>query len=274
MGSGPPPGGTGRGEARRARGPRRRVTQGQLERDFDRFRRELPRDFADHVRDAYRIDLAARYLDCPLAHPIGKGSGQLSLNAGQLEEDAAAGLAFVVLKTVIAQDETGARSMAAWAIQETRMKVERRAARNRRLAWTVTWKGRGWDRSFAEYLALLRAGCEVARSSGMPVVPSVKFHLPRLDEPFHEAEYRYTTRCLAEIWGEPPLLVEIDFSPTLAGDALADDRAQVLRWLREIPERVRAAGGPVTIAVILVNARFAGVFQLGMDAAWPTGAGT
>ena len=245
------------------------MTQGQLERDFDRFRRELPRDFADHVRDRYRIDLAARYLDCPLAHPIGKGSGQLSLNAGQLEEDAAAGLAFVVLKTVIAQDETGARSMAAWAIHETRMKVERRAARDGRLAWTVTWKGRGWDRSFEEYLALLRAGCEVARSSGMPVVPSVKFHLPRLDEPFHEAEYRYTTRCLAEIWGEPPLLVEIDFSPTLAGDALADDRAQVLRWLREIPERVRAAGGPVTIAVKLMNARFDDVFQLEMIDACP-----
>jgi len=241
------------------------VTQAQLERDFDRFRRELPRDFADHVRDRYRIDLAARYLDCPLAHPIGKGSGQLSLNAGQLEEDAAAGLAFVVLKTVIAQDETGARSMAAWAIHETRMKVERRAARDGRLAWTVTWKGRGWDRSFEEYLALLRAGREVARANGMPVVPSVKFHLPRLDEPFHEAEYRYTTRCLAQIWGEPPLLVEIDFSPTLAGDALADDRAQVVRWLREIPERVRAAaGGPVTIAVKLMNARFDDVFQMEM----------
>src|SRR6266550_2485187 len=159
MGSSPRTGGAGGREARRARGPRRRVTQAQLERDFDRFRRELPRDFADHVRDAYRIDLAARYLDCPLAHPIGKGSGQLSLNAGQLEEDAAAGLAFVVLKTVIAQDETGARSMAAWAIHETRMKVERRAASDGgRPGWTVTWKGRGWDRTLDEYLGLVRSG--------------------------------------------------------------------------------------------------------------------
>jgi len=237
----------------------------QLERDFDRFRRELPCDFADHVRDAYRIDLAARYLGCPLAHPIGKGSGQLSLNAGQLEEDAAAGLAFVVLKTVVAQDETGARSMAAWAIHETRMKVERLAARDGRLGWTVTWKGRGWDRSFEEYLALVRAGRDVARSSRMPVVPSVKYHLPRLDEPFHEAEYRHTTRRLAEAWGDAPLLVEIDFSPTLAGDALSDDRAQVVRWLREIPERVRAAArGPVRIALKLMNARFDDAFQLEM----------
>jgi hypothetical protein len=79
-----------------------------LGRDFERFKRALPADFADHVRDAHRIDLSARYLGCHLSHPIGKGSGQLSLNAGQLEDDAAAGLAFVILKTVMAEDESGA----------------------------------------------------------------------------------------------------------------------------------------------------------------------
>ena len=241
------------------------MTRDQLERDFERFKRELPRDFSDHVRDAYRIDLTARYLGCPLAHPIGKGSGQLSLNAGQLAEDAAAGLAFVVLKTVIAQDESGTQSMAAWAIHETKMRVERCAARDGRLGWTVTWKGRGWDRSLAEYLALVRAGRDLARASGMPVVPSVKYHLPRLGESFRDAEYCYTTRQLAEAWGEPPLLVEIDFSPTLAGDALADDRAQVLRWLREVPARVRAATpGPVRLAVKVMNARFDDAFQVEM----------
>ena len=119
----------------------------RLEQDFERFQRELPRDFAAHVRAAYRIDLTARYLGETLPHPIGKGSGQLSLNAGQLEEDAAAGLAFVVLKTVIAEDETGAQAMAAWAIHETRMRVEPRAAADGRPGWTVTWKGRGWDRT-------------------------------------------------------------------------------------------------------------------------------
>src|SRR6266705_4918633 len=228
--------------------------------DFERFKRELPRDFPAHVRDAYRINLAARYLGEPLPHPIGKGSGQLSLNVGQLETDAEAGLAFAVLKTVIAQDAAGAQSMSAWAIHETKMKVERRGA-----GWTVTWKGRGWDRSLAEYLALVRAGRELARASGMPVVPSVKYHLPRLGEQFRDAEYCYTTRQLAEAWGEPPLLVEIDFSPTLAGDALADDRAQVLRWLREVPARVRAATpGPVRLAVKVMNARFDDAFQVEM----------
>ena len=245
----------------------------RLERDFERFKRELPRDFPSHVRETYGIDLAARYLDVDLPHPIGKGSGQLTLNAAQLEDDAAAGLAFAVLKTVIAEDETGAQAMAAWAIHETRMKVERRAAAGEgpggRAGWTVTWKGRGWDRSLAEYLALVRTGRDLARATGMLVVPSVKYHLPRLAEPFRDGEYRHTTGRLAEAWAEPPLLLEKDFSPTLAGDALSEDRAQIVRWLREVPERIRQATPvPVRVAVKLMNARFDDAFQLAMmDAA-------
>jgi hypothetical protein len=236
-----------------------------LERDFDRFKRELPRDFAAHVRETYRIDLTARYLGELVPHPIGKGSGQLSLNPGQLEDDAAAGLAFAVLKTVIAEDESGAQAMAAWAIHETRMKVERRPTGAGREGWTVTWKGRGWDRSFVEYLALVRAGRDLTRAGRLVVVPSVKYHLPRLGEPFREAEYRHTTARLAEAWVEGPLLVEKDFSPTLAGDALADDRAQILRWLEEVPRQIRAASPiPVRIAVKLMNARFDDAFQVEM----------
>ena len=241
----------------------------KLERDFDRFKRELPRDFPAHVRETYAIDLTARYLGEVVPHPIGKGSGQLSLNTGQLEDDAAAGLAFSVLKTVIAEDETGARAMAAWAIHETKMKVERRAegtgTGTGREGWTVTWKGRGWDRPFDDYLALVRAGRDLTRAGRLLVVPSVKYHLPRLAEPFREGEYRHTTAQLADAWREPPLLVEKDFSPTLAGDALADDRAQILRWLREVPGRIRAASRmPVRVAVKLMNARFDDAFQIEM----------
>ena len=237
----------------------------KLELDFDRFKRELPRDFPAHVRQAYRIDLTARYLGELVPHPIGKGSGQLSLNAGQLEDDAAAGLAFAVLKTVIAEDETGARTMAAWAIHETKMKVERRPAGGGRAGWTVTWKGRGWDRTFTDYLTLVRTGRDLTRAGRLLVVPSVKYHLPRLAEPFREGEYRYTTALLADAWREPPLLVEKDFSPTLAGDALADDRPQILRWLREVPARIHAASPiPVRVAVKLMNARFDDLFQVEM----------
>ena len=191
-----------------------------LDRDFERFKRELPRDFPAHVRDTYHIDLAARYLGEPIPHPIGKGSGQLSLNTGQLETDAEAGLAFAVLKTVIAQDAGGAQSMAAWAIHETKMKVERRGD-----GWTVTWKGRGWDRSLDEYLVLVRAARDLNRAGRLLAVPSVKYHLPRLDEPFRDAEYAFTTRALADAWGDPPLLIEKDFSPTLAGATACGTRS-------------------------------------------------
>ncbi len=233
-----------------------------LDKDFERFKRALPRDFPAHVRDTYRIDLSADYLGQPLPHPIGKGSGQLSLNTGQLETDAEAGLAFAVLKTVIAQDAAGAQSMAAWAIHETKMKVDRRGD-----GWTVTWKGRGWDRSFDDYLALVRAGRDLTRAGRLLTVPSVKYHLPRLDEPFRDDEYAYTTRALAEGWRESPLLLEKDFSPTLAGDPLADEKRQILRWLREVPGRIKAHAN-VRLAMKLMNARFEDDFQREMmDAA-------
>src|SRR2546426_7258998 len=229
-----------------------------LDRDFERFKRGLPRDFPGHVRETHRIDLSARYLGQPIPHPVGKGSGQLSLNAGQLESDAEAGLAFAVLKTVIAQNAAGVQSMAAWAIHETKMRVERRGD-----GWTVTWKGRGWDRSFDDYLALVRAGRDLTRAGRLLVVPSVKYHLPKLHEPFRDGEYRFTTQALAAAWGDGPLLLEKDFSPTLAGDRLAADRAQVLRWLREVPERIRRHA-TVRLGVKLMNARFDDDFQLEM----------
>ena len=232
-----------------------------LTKDFEQFKRALPRDVPAHVRATYRIDLSARYLGQPLPHPIGKGSGQLSLNAGQLETDAEAGLAFAVLKTVIAQDAAGDQSMAAWAIHESKMKVERRGA-----GWTVTWKGRGWDRSFDDYLALVRAGRDLTRAGRLLTIPSVKYHLPRLDEPFRDAEYAFTTGALAKVWGESPLLLEKDFSPTLAGDALANEKQQILRWLREVPQRIRTHAD-VRLAMKLMNARFDEDFQRDMMAA-------
>ncbi len=241
----------------------------RLAADFERFRAGLPRDVAAHVREAYGINLTARYLGYRLSHPIGKGSGQLSLNPEQLETDRAAGLAFVVLKTLIAESAGGERSMGAWAVHESRMTVERRRA-GARDGWTVTWKGRGWDRSLDEYLALVRCARDLAGAGadGMLAVPSVKYHLPRLGEPFAEEEYRHTTAALARAWGPGPLPVEKDFSPTLAGDPLADERAQVLRWIREVPGRIRgAAPAGARVQLKLMNARFDEEFQVEMLAA-------
>lgn len=234
----------------------------QLSRDFARFGRALPREWAAHVREAYRIDLAGEYLGVPLPHPVGKASGQLSLRPGQLEADAEAGLAFAVLKTLIGEDATGTRRMAAWAIHETRMTVEPRAAPDGRVGWTVTWKGRGWDGSLDEYLGLVRAGRDLDRAGRLLTVPSVKLHLPAAGEPFDADEYAHTMAALRRAWGGGTLLVEKDFSPTLAGDRLAHERAQVIRWVREVPGRIReASGSEVRVALKLMNAKFDDAFQ-------------
>jgi hypothetical protein len=235
----------------------------QLARDFERFRGVLPRDVAGHIRETYRIDLSARYLGFPLPHPIGKGSGQLSLNQEQLENDRAAGLAFVVLKT---EDAAGVRAMDAWAVHETRMKVETVRSASGLEGWTVTWKGRGWDRSFEDYLGLVRTAGEMTRAGGMVAVPSAKYHLPRMDESFREDEYSHTTACLAQAWGGEVLALEQDFSPTLAGDSLSDERARIIRWLEEVPALIRrsAGGAPVRVALKLMNARHGESFQLDM----------
>lgn len=238
----------------------------QLERDFERFGRAMPGDLAGYVRQTYRIDLSARYLGYPIPHPVGKGSGQLSLSLEQLEGDRVAGLAFTVLKTVIGQDPRGRRRMEAWAVRESRMRVERRRSAGGQEGWTVTWKGRGWDRPFEEYLALVRAAGDLTRSGGLLAVPSVKLHLPRLDQPFDREEYAYTIGALAAAWGGETLALEKDFSPTLAGDPLADERERVLRWLREVPGRIReaAAPHPMRLALKLMNARHDDEFQLAM----------
>jgi len=102
----------------------------------------------------------------------------------------------------------------------------------------------------------------------MLVVPSVKYNLPRLGEPFIEAEYTHTTGRLAAAWGDGPLPIEQDFSPTLAGDPLADERAQILRWIAEIPARIRrAAPDGARVQLKLMNARFDDAFQVEMLAA-------
>jgi hypothetical protein len=171
-----------------------------------------------------------------------------------------------VLKTVIAEDSAGSRAMQAWAIHETRMRVEKAHSASGLDGWTITWKGRGWDRSFDDYLVLVSAAGDMTRSGTMVVVPSAKYHLPRMDEEFREAEYSYTTDRLARAWGGDFLPLEKDFSPTLAGDALADERDRILRWLHEVPELIRRGAGraPVRIALKLMNARHGEPFQVDM----------
>ena len=169
-----------------------------LEEDFGRFARSgLPRPLEPFLLENYQLDVRSTYAGLPIRNPWGKASGQLSMTVSQVEEDAAAGLGFVVLKTLIAQDAAGGQTMAAWAIPESRMLVERITGQSGEAGWTVTWKGRGWWQSLDAYLDLVRQASAVGQQAGMLVVPSCKYHLPGPDESdWRIGEYRYTTERL------------------------------------------------------------------------------
>ncbi len=208
-----------------------------------------------------------------IRNPWGKASGQLSLNRKQIEEAAEARLGLVVLKTVIAQDAQGRQSMSAWAIKESQMVPEPISSpATGAQGWTITWKGRGWWQSFADYLELVRAGSEIAQGSNLLVVPSVKYHLPAAGEAtWREEEYRETTHALLAAYqssaGPVVMPLEKDFSPTLAGSDRATQRAIVVEWLRRVPGLIRSATtdvGCLRVGLKLFNSLDDDDFQLAM----------
>src|SRR6185295_11612434 len=89
-----------------------------LRRDYARFQNGLPDSLESYVKEQYQIDLGSEYGNHPIKNPFGKGSGQLSLNTSQVRRDCEDGLGFVVLKSIIAEDASGAQSMSEWAIEE------------------------------------------------------------------------------------------------------------------------------------------------------------
>lgn len=247
-----------------------RQDSAQLQKDFDDFRHGLPRPLETHVLSTYGIDLQSEYGGLPVKNPFGKASGQLSLAAHQVEKDAAAGLGFVILKTVIAQDSQGGQSMWEWAIPETRMTVERIRGRGGEEGWTITWKGRGWYNTLEAYRDFFDQALAIGAASGMLIVPSVKYHLPTPEEDFwKEDEYVFTTNLLLEPWKKHwpavAMPLEKDFSPTLAGSGRAAQQAKILEWLAKAPALIHAVEpGKVRVGLKMFNALFEDDFQLRM----------
>ena len=224
----------------------------RLAADFERFKTGLPADVADQVRRGYHVDLAGEYAGRPIRLPFGKASGQLSMSADAVEADAAAGLGFVVLKTLIGEDASGRRTMEPWAVRAAAMKVEPIVSRTGRRGWTVTWKGRGWDKSFDAYLALYRSALEIGGRAGIPVAASIKCHLPPVGEAFNEDEYAHTLARIATVGGAETI-VEKDFSPTLAGDARSASVDAIERWIAEVPQLMKRQAR-LTLGLKLMNA--------------------
>lgn len=250
-----------------------------VERDYERFAANgLPQSLEQYLLNEYGLDVSAEYAGFPLKNPWGKASGQLSMTAHQVAEDVTAGLGFIVLKTVIAQDEHGTQSMSAWAIPEARMVPERIVGHSGEVGWTITWKGRGWWQSFDAYLQLIRDAQQLAANTRTLIVPSCKYHLPSPDETeWRVSEYEFTTRKMLDAWrsvdGEVgrrrAMPLEKDFSPTLAGSDRAAAQAKILEWLTVVPRLVRGAvdstdGNGVHIGLKIFNALFDDDFQLAM----------
>ncbi len=249
--------------------------QDRLLEDYARFASGLPQQLEAYILDTYKISLASEYAGLPIKNPFGKASGQLSLNAHQVERDAEAGLGFVVLKTLIAQDKTGARSMSAWAIPAAKMTVEEITGTRERVrgerGWTVTWRGRGWSESFENYLELFDKSILLAKEQGMLIVPSVKYHLPKPEETvWRIGEYEFTTTQLHSIWKKhrtEPMPLEKDFSPTLAGDTnFSREQPNILNWLRTVPKIIKEThvGSDVRLGLKIFNASQSDDFQLEM----------
>ena len=242
----------------------------RVEADYERFAQQgLPGELENYLLAEHGVDVSTTYAGFPIKNPWGKASGQLSMTAHQVADDVAAGLGFVVLKTVIAQDETGEQTMRAWAIPEARMVVEPITGLSGETGWTVSWKGRGWWLTFEEYLKLIEDSQSLAQGTGTLIVPSCKFHLPTAKEPaWKTAEYDFTVPKLLAAWGQadpggPRMPLEKDFSPTLAGSDRASEQAQILSWLRTVPRLIRSAG-PALVGLKLFNALFEDEFQLEM----------
>ena len=254
--------------------------QNSVQRDYETFAADgLPSSIESFLEDRYGLNLESEYAGYTIKNPWGKASGQLSMTARQVQEDVDAGLGFVVLKTVIAQDVSGLQSMQAWAQKQSRMVVEPIVGCSGEKGWTVSWKGRGWWQSFEEYLQLIRDARGIANDCDTLIVPSCKYHLPAsAEEQWRTEEYEYTTQQLMAAWhasaqsrfDEMPL--EKDFSPTLAGSDHASAKTNILRWLRTVGKLIHQAAPPVNdasrrpvrLGIKLFNTLFDDDFQLEM----------
>lgn len=246
------------------------VDQSSLNRivnDYERFKKGLPENVEKYLLDEYKVDISTYYADIPIKNPFGKASGQLSMNTRQVDEDAKSGLGFVVLKTVIAQDESGKQSMGEWAIKVTRMQPEEIVGKSGKKGWTISWTGRGWHGTFDEYLKFFSGSIGIGSKHNMAVIPSCKYHLPAPDEKeWRVGEYDFTTRELIKVWYEwnkGPMPLEKDFSPTLAGSSKAKQKEKILEWLVNVPRLIKDAGD-VTLGLKIMNAMFEDDFQLEM----------
>jgi hypothetical protein len=240
--------------------------------DYERFADEgMPENIEAYILDEYKIDISSKYGELSVRNPFGIASGQLSNNINQIENGIRDGIGFIVLKTVISEDGLGNSSMGAWKVNAPKMIVEEIKSKRGEDGFTVSWKGRGWHKSFNEYLKFIEDALIKSKQGSTPVIPSCKFNLPESkDIEFNDDEYRFTLEQFAKTWagvmGGSRLYLEKDFSPTLAGSDMSRAKDTILWWLEKVPEKIRkfSSNSSIYFGMKIMNAVFDDDFQLEM----------
>lgn len=241
----------------------------KLYKDYQRFSREFPENVESYILEEYNLDISSKFGNRIIKNPFGKASGQLSTNISQVKKDVDAGLGFIVLKTVIAENEESYSEMEDWKVDAPWMKVEKIISKSCQEGWTVTWKGRGWSKSFQDYLDFFEKSLEVTKTKDILLIPSCQYHLPDKNGEFNEREYEYTTRKLQQSWQKVypgvNMLLEQDLSPTLLAKTLKN-KEQFYYWLKESSTMIKKAvnNKELLLGLKLLNAPFSDNFQVEM----------
>lgn len=220
------------------------------------------------IIENYGVDPAGEYAGIPLHHPFAKGAGQLSLNEKQVISDRESGLAYTVLKSAVGVTETGEVGIDEWQKSAPEMMLEPREARDGRTGWTISWKGRGWDRGFDAYVEFYRES--LRRNPGYLVIPSLMVDVTSPERAKRQAAYCISQ--LIDIHGRNAsvgrFLIEIDISPTLLLLPGAEEDETLLDMVTTSVIAFRSAlGSRGKFVIKLPNASRGSDFQLALTRA-------
>jgi hypothetical protein len=230
------------------------------------FADPMPSDDLNHaVRRKYGVDLSGSYAGIITGHPFGKASGQLSLSEKHVASDRQNGLSFTVLKSAVGVTEDGEVGIDEWRRSAPKMVTERRVAGDGREGWTVTWKGRGWDRSYQAYVELYEKS--LRGNPGYVVIPSLMVDVN--DRARATEQVAYCAGKLVEIHNTVSpgwdFLIEIDISPTLTLLTDKDNRKSFVDFVTTSVAAFRdGLPGSGKFIVKLPNAGYGAEYQLEM----------
>ena len=209
--------------------------------DFDSGEVAPAKDLSPRILEKYGVDLTGEYAGVSLYHPFGKAAGQLSLNEKQVISDRDSGLAYTVLKSAVGVTESGEVGIDDWQKSAPEMMLEPRKARDGRTGWTVTWKGRGWDKGFGAYIEFYRES--LRQNPGYLVIPSLMVDVTDAARARQQASHCITE--LFEIHGRNAsvgnFVIEIDISPTLFLLPDADKDEKVIEMVTTSVDAFRSA---------------------------------